>query len=86
MVVLLAHDALTSLRLKGAIDIGNTISSLFHDFTKVLDSIAIYFNKVPKNQINVVPHLIKDKMETLEYIEKADQKLDAFLKHLLKKS
>lgn len=62
VVVLLECDTLTAQKSKGAVDIGNTISNLFHDFSNVLDSIAIYFNKVPKDKIDVLPNLIKDKI------------------------
>jgi hypothetical protein len=36
VVVLLAYEALISNRMKGAIDIGEIISNLFHDFSQVL--------------------------------------------------
>jgi hypothetical protein len=58
VVVLLAHDALTADRMKGAIQIGDIISSLFHDISEAVDSIAIYFNKVPKESIKTVPRMI----------------------------
>lgn len=51
VVVLLAYEALVSSRMKGAIEIGEIISNLFHDFSQVLESIVFLFNKVPKNQI-----------------------------------
>lgn len=49
VVVLLAYDALTSNRMEGAVKVGNIISSIFTSISNVADSIAIYFNKVPKN-------------------------------------
>jgi hypothetical protein len=36
VVVLLAYEALISNRMKGAIEIGEIISNLFHDFSQVL--------------------------------------------------
>jgi hypothetical protein len=36
VVVLLAYEALISDRMKGAVNIGEIISNLFHDFSQVL--------------------------------------------------
>lgn len=65
VVVLLAYDALVSNRMEGAIKIGEIISSLFHDISKAVDSLAIYFNKVPKSQIKVVPNLVQSKIDNM---------------------
>jgi hypothetical protein len=47
--VILAYEALIGNRMEGVIKIGDIISSLFHDISKAINSIAIYFNKVPKD-------------------------------------
>jgi hypothetical protein len=47
VVVLISYNDIISKRLEGAIEIGRIISSLFYDFSKVFESIEIYFNKVP---------------------------------------
>lgn len=79
VVALLAYDALTSNRMKGAIEIGEIISSLFHNISEAVDSIAIYFNKVPKTEIETVSKLIQNKIDNLTETEKANEKLVAFL-------
>jgi hypothetical protein len=63
VIVLLAYDALTAKRMSGAIEIGEIISSLFHDISEVIESIAIYFNKVPKGEIETTSLLIKNRIE-----------------------
>ena len=80
VVVLLAYEALVSNRMKGAIEIGEVISNLFHDFSNVLGSITFLFNKVPKDQIASIPNLIQNKIDNLTEIEKANEKLQIFLK------
>ncbi len=86
VVVLLAYEALVSNRMKGATEIGEIISNLFHDFSNVLGSITFLFNKVPKNQITAIPNLIEDKINQLTEIEKANEKLNIFLGELLEQS
>ena len=79
VVVLLAYEALISDRMKGAVNIGEIISNLFHDFSQVLQSIVFLFNKVPKDQIESIPNLIRNKIDNLTEIEKSNEKLKIFL-------
>jgi hypothetical protein len=82
VVVLLAYDALTSNRMEGAIKIGEIISSLFHDISAAVDSIAIYFNKVPAEKVGTVPNFIQSEIDNLTEAERANEKLLAFLQLL----
>lgn len=64
VVVILPYDSLTADRMTGAIKMSEIISNLFRDL-EVLSSIAIYFNKVPKNKIAETPVMIKSKIKYL---------------------
>jgi hypothetical protein len=79
VVVLLAYEALISDRMKGAVNIGEIISNLFHDFSQVLQSIVFLFNKVPKDKIKSIPNEISNKIENLAETEKSNEKLKIFL-------
>ena len=46
VVVILPYDSFTGDKMTGAIKMSEIISNLFYELT-VMDSIAIYFNKVP---------------------------------------
>jgi hypothetical protein len=85
VVVILPFDSLTGERMAGAIKMSEVISNLFHELN-VVESIAIYFNKVPADKIAEVPKLIESKMKYLTPIEKSSRKLTAFLKEILNRS
>jgi hypothetical protein len=57
VVVILPYDSLTGDRMAGAVKMGSIISNLFYELT-ILESVVIYFNKVPKNLISQMPTLI----------------------------
>lgn len=71
VVVILPYDSLIGDRMAGAVKMGSIISNLFYDLT-ILESVVIYFNKVPKDLISQVPTLIKEKIEGLLPAEKAN--------------
>lgn len=71
VVVILPYDSLTGDRMAGAVKMGSIISNLFYDLT-ILESVVIYFNKVPKDLIHQVPTLIEKKIEGLLPAEKAN--------------
>lgn len=50
VIVILPYHSLIGDRMDGLIKMSETISNLFSD-TEVYNSIKIYFNKFPKNQI-----------------------------------
>lgn len=50
VVVILPYHSLVGDRMDGAVKMGEIISNLFFELT-VLESIKIYFNKVPTNEI-----------------------------------
>jgi hypothetical protein len=69
--VILPYESIVADRMAGVITMGTAISSLFHEMT-TLESIAIFFNKVPENMIKELPRLIAKKKTTLRPIEKDD--------------
>jgi hypothetical protein len=44
--------------MQGLQDIGNIVSSLFHDLSNVSDGIVVLFNKTPKEEIANFANLI----------------------------
>lgn len=50
VVVILPYHSLLGDRMDGAIKMGEIISNLFRELT-ILESVKIYFNKVPQNEI-----------------------------------
>jgi hypothetical protein len=57
IVVILPYDSFTAVRMAGVIKMGDIISNLFYELT-ILESVVIYFNKVPVDKISEVPKLI----------------------------
>jgi hypothetical protein len=85
VVVILPHDSLTGDRMAGAVKMSEIIANLFHELT-VLDSIAIYFNKVPKDKVKELPNLIEDKLKHLTEGQKSFEKLNIFLNEMLNRA
>lgn len=54
LVVIISYDSLTCDRMDGAIKMSETIANLFQNIS-IINSMAILFNKVPKDQIEEVP-------------------------------
>jgi hypothetical protein len=57
VVVILPYDSLAGDRMAGTIKIGEIISNLFYELT-VLESVVIYFNRVPVDRIREVPKML----------------------------
>ena len=51
VVVILPYESLIADRMSGVTQMGQIISNIFYEMT-VLESIVIYFNKVPKEKIS----------------------------------
>lgn len=85
VVVILPCDSLTGDRMAGAVKMSEIISNLFHELT-VLESIAIYFNKVPTEMISELPNLIEDKLKHLTENQKSSEKLNTFLNEMLNRA
>jgi hypothetical protein len=50
VVVILPYESFIGDRMVGAIKMGSTISNMFYRLT-ILESVVIYFNRVPKDMI-----------------------------------
>ena len=64
VVVILPYHSLVGDRMNGVIKIGEIISNLFRELT-VLESIKIYFNKVPSIEIEQLPLKMEMKLNHL---------------------
>ena len=78
VVIVIPYDSLTADRMDGSINTGRTISNLFDRIT-VLQSVVIYFNKVPLDKVKEIPYLIESKIKNLNEAEKSNWKLVTFL-------